>query len=157
MSRASTKRAVTLVQMDDAAVLSVAETGRPGLNEVHAMAADDDNLPTTAQSLATWRAAERAVVITKRGRVSAEAAAAAADEAATKAAATADAAEAALAAVTLAEASASESADAARVVTAATRADVVNATSDVAAASEDEAAAREEYRRSATRAASNAK
>ena len=109
--------------------------------------------PTTAEALETWRAAERIVAVARRGRLSAEAAANAAEDAAAAAAATAEAAKAALASMALAEESAARTAAAARVLVGTTRADLADSDAELALSQVDEAEASVGYRAAANRAA----
>jgi len=100
---------------------------------------------TTPQALEQWREAERLVAVARRGRLAAEAAAAAAGDAQEAATATSIAARAALASMTLAEESASKTATAARVVVSASQADLADAQADEATSEVSEGHAHREY------------
>ena len=108
--------------------------------------------PTTAEALEAWRAAERNVAVARRGRLSAETAARAAEEAAEAATATAQAAKDALASMELAEKSAAKTATAAREVVESTRADLADADTDLALTEVGEAEAHTQYRDASDRA-----
>lgn len=99
----------------------------------------------TPEALEQWRAAERAVAVARRGRLSAQVAADAAADAANAANATAAAAKTALESMTLAEASAAKTAATARMVVQSTLADIADADADVALMEVDEAAAQGRY------------
>ena len=111
---------------------------------------------STSDALEDWRAAERVVAVARRGRLAAEAAAAAAHEATDAANATASAARAALEAATLAEQSATKTASAARAVVQATQGDLAEADAALALADVDEAGAQHRYRDAVDRAAGKA-
>jgi hypothetical protein len=107
---------------------------------------------TTEQALAHWREAERSVAVARRGRLAAEAAVAAANEAMDAATMTAEAAKAALASMSLAETSAAKTAQAARTVVSATRVDLADAESEEAMSDVAEAEAHNNYREASDRA-----
>ncbi|HJP89740.1 MAG TPA: hypothetical protein VJ850_11960 [Candidatus Limnocylindrales bacterium] len=113
-----------------------------------------DKEPTTAEALESWRVAERNVAVARRGRLSAQAAADAAQEAVAAAAATADAAKAALASMALAEQTAARTAAAARLLVGSTQADLADSDAELAQSEVNEVAARVGYRDAAARAAS---
>ena len=86
------------------------------------MAVDDEApLPTTAEALQAWRAAEQVAAVSDRGKVASDAAVTAAMTASEAAAATAASAKAALEAATSAEATARATAEAAEAVIQAAR------------------------------------
>jgi hypothetical protein len=99
----------------------------------------------TAETLADWRIAEKALATAKAGRAAAEEAAIAAKLAEAAAAATAEAARRALEAAMAAEASARATADAARAVLDATDRDVTDKTDAETQAGRIEAAANIAY------------
>ncbi len=104
------------------------------------------------EALQDWREAERMAAVARRGRVAAQAAVAAANDAAEAALATANAAKAALEAATLAEASAARTATAARLVVESTTADLADADSGAAIADVEEALAKQRYQDASERA-----
>jgi hypothetical protein len=97
------------------------------------------------EALADWRQAERAVAVARRGKLAAQVAANAAEEAVSAATDTAVASKAALAAASLAETSAAKTAAAARILVEATQSDLIGAEADNAMADVDELAARSHY------------
>jgi len=113
-----------------------------------------DHLPTSADTLNDWRAAERALATATAGREAAEVAAEAASLAETAATRTADAARAALEAATEAEQTARLTADAARTATLAARGELVKRQDHEAAATAAEGNARDAYRAAEERARS---
>lgn len=113
---------------------------------------DESESLSTAEALQQWRAAERLVAVARRGRVAAEAAAAAAEDAARAATATADAAKAALASMALAETSAAKTAAASKLVVLSTRADLADAETEQAMSEVNEVEAQSQYRAATTRA-----
>ena len=120
------------------------------------MTDDEPDKIRTADALQEWRAAERTVAVARRGRLAAEAAVTAAEEAARAAIDTANAAKAALNSAKLAEASAAKTANAAKIIVQSTRADLADADTDVAAAEIGEAEAHDRYRRATERASEKA-
>ena len=116
-----------------------------------------DKPKTTADALQQWRAAERLVAVARRGRLAAETAAQAAEDAAEAALATSAAAKAALESMALAEASAAKTAKASKLVVMSTRVDLADAETDVAMSELGEAEAQGEYRAAAERADKNRK
>ena len=111
---------------------------------------DKSGIPAALQD---WREAERMAAVARRGRVAAQAAVAAANDAAEAAIATANAAKAALEAASLAEQSAARTASAARLVVESTNADLADADSGVAMADVEEAVAKRRYQDASERAA----
>lgn len=107
---------------------------------------------STAEALQQWRSAERLVAVARRGRIAAEAAAAAAEDAAEAAAATSEAAKAALASMALAETSAAKTAAASKVVVLSTRADLADAQTDESLSEINEVDAQSKYREATDRA-----
>jgi hypothetical protein len=107
---------------------------------------------STADALQQWRAAERLVAVARRGKIAAQAAATAAEDAAEAAAATADAAKAALASMALAETSAAKTAAASKIVVMSTRADLADAETDEAMSQINEVDAQAQYREATDRA-----
>ena len=107
---------------------------------------------STAEALQQWRAAERLVAVARRGKIAAQAAATAAEDAAEAAAATADAAKAALASMALAETSAAKTAAASKIVVMSTRADLADAETDEAMSEINEVDAQSKYREASDRA-----
>jgi hypothetical protein len=104
---------------------------------------------TTAAALQEWRAAERTVAVAKRGRMAAEAAVLAANEAAEAAISTAEAAKAALVSAKLAETSATKTANAARTVIRTASEYLVDAENDQELSEAEEVAAHDRYQRAA--------
>ena len=115
----------------------------------------DEAKPTSSIPVALrhWREAERAVAVARRGKLAAQNAAVAAEEAVAAAIATAEASKQALNAAALAEASAAKTAAAARVLAEATQVDLIDADADNAIADVDEAEARATYQHLAGQAA----
>ena len=107
---------------------------------------------STADALQQWRAAERLVAVARRGKIAAQAAATAAEDAAEAAAATADAAKAALASMALAETSAAKTAAASKIVVLSTRADLADAQTDEEMSEINEVDAQSKYRAATDRA-----
>ncbi len=107
---------------------------------------------STAEALQQWRSAERLVAVARRGRVAAEAAAAAAEDAAEAAAATSEAAKAALASMSLAETSAAKTAAASKIVVLSTRADLADAQTEEDMSEINEVDAQSQYRAATGRA-----
>ena len=113
------------------------------------MAVDDDTtLPTTAEALQAWRAAEQVAAVSDRGKVASDAAVAAAKSASAAAAATSVSAEAA----TSAEATARATAEAAEVVIQAARQEADDADAAQLQAGVDVATAHQAYRDAVSRA-----
>ena len=112
----------------------------------------DPKPQTTADALAEWRQAEQTAAVARRGRIAAEVAASAADEAEQAAHATAEAAQMALKAAGLAEASAAKTAKAAKLVVQMARAGLADSESEAAMADIDEVDAHERYRAAVERA-----
>ena len=108
---------------------------------------------STEDSLGQWREAERAASVARRGRLAAQAALEAANEAARSAQATAEAARAALASMRLAEETAATTARAARLVAEGSRGELADAETDVAMSDLAETQAHDVYRAAVVRAA----
>ena len=117
------------------------------------MAVDDDTtLPTTAEALQAWRAAEQVAAVSDRGKLASDAAVAAARSASAAAAATATSAKAALEAATSAEATARATAEAAEAVIRAARQEADDAGAAQLQAGVDVATAHQTYRDAVARA-----
>lgn len=117
------------------------------------MGKEENREMSAPEALKQWRTAERAVAVARRGRLAAQVAVEAAQEAADAAIATAEASKTALAAAGLAETSAAKTARAAKLVVESTLVDVADSETETAFAEVDEAAAHTRYRDAAARAA----
>jgi hypothetical protein len=116
------------------------------------MGGQENQEQTAPDALKQWRTAERTVAVARRGRLAAQAAAVAAQEADDAVIATAEASKAALAAASLAETSAAKTATAAKLVVESTLVDVADSETETAFAEVDEAEAKGRYHDAAARA-----
>jgi hypothetical protein len=120
------------------------------------MSEAEGHVLATSEALQEWRRAEQAVAVARRGRLAAETAASAAEQALEAAAATAAAAKASVEAATAAQTSAAKTAEAARLTAMATVEEVATSGAEMSLAEADEVLAKSRYRDAADRAARRA-